>query len=80
MEILRGHIYRAKRPKPSGGFFAVFDDRVVVYVTPTQVQYDSPTVRQGRKFPAVDRTKFETWVGTDVTEGYPLSGWAEWVR
>ena len=83
MEIVRGHVYRAKRPKPAGSFFEpVFDDRVVVYVSPSgeQVQYDSPTVRNGRKLLTVDRAKFERWAGTDVTEGYPEGEWAAWVR
>ena len=83
MDIIRGHIYRAKRPKEAGSFLEpVFNDRAVLYISPSseQVQYDSPTVRDGRTYPTVDRAKFETWEGTDVTEGYPLSGWAEWVR
>lgn len=84
MEILCGHVYRAKRPKPSGSFFEpVFDDRSVLYISEPlfgepRVQYDSPTVRSGRKYPMVDRSKFERWAGQDVTEGYPDDGWAPW--
>ena len=81
MEIIRGHIYRAKRPKPAGGIFApVFNDRVVVYINPLseRVQYDSPTVRRGWKYPTTSRVQFETWAGSDVTEGYPDEGWAAW--
>ena len=76
MDIVRGHVYRAKRPKPVG-FSEVFDDRQVLYVTDTKVQYDSPTVRDGRKYPTIDHAKFTKWVGEDVTEGYP-DGWAQW--
>lgn len=78
--IERRHIYRAKKPKRVdllfGGEF--YDDRQVVYVSATQVQYDSPTVRWGRKYPTIDRAKFEAWAGEDVTEGYPPGDWAQW--
>ncbi len=76
MEVIRGHLYRAKRPK-SVGIVLVFDDRQVLYVTETRVQYDSPTVRDGGKYPTIGRAKFETWADKDVTEGYP-DGWEPW--
>ena len=74
MDIIKGHIYRGSRPRPVG-FPEVFDDRQVLFVSPTQVQYDSPTVRGGRKYPSVDRERFEKWVGEDVTVGYPGGDW-----
>ena len=77
MEIESGHVYRAKKPKPIGMFDPVFDDRQTLYVTGSRVQYDSPTVRDGRKYPTIDREKFEKWAGEDVTEGYP-DGWEPW--
>ncbi len=77
MDIVRGHVYRAKRPKPVG-FPEAFNDRVVLYVTETWVQYDSPTICDMRRFPTIGRDKFETWAAEDVTEGYPEGDWAPW--
>ncbi len=78
MEILRGHIYRAKRPKPT--VTGDFNDRMVLYINPLsgRIQYDSPTVRSGWKYPTVDHAQFEAWAGSDVTEGYPNGDWATW--
>ena len=83
LNIEHGHIYRAKKPKRVILFMAphdFFDDRQVVYVGPTQVQYDSATVQNGRKYPKIDRAKFEAWAGSDVTENYPKDDWAEWKK
>ena len=80
MNIERGHVYRAKKPKGIGMFLPYFDDRQVVYVSSDRVQYDSPTVRDGRRYPTIDRDKFEKWAGSDVTEGYPAGDWAVWER
>ena len=78
MNIELGHVYRAKKPKRISLFMApdFYDDRQVKYVSATQVQYDSPTVRNGRKYPTIDRAKFEAWSGSDVTDGYPEGDWA----
>ena len=79
MEIIRGHIYRAKRPR-GAGFPEVFNDRQVLYVSETNVQYDSPTIRTGGKFQMIARGLFEQWAAEDVTEGYPEGDWAPWSR
>lgn len=80
MNIEHGHIYRAKKPKKVERLFqpAFYNDRQVVYVSDARVQYDSPTVRDGRKYPTIERAKFEAWAGSDVTEGYPRGDWALW--
>lgn len=82
MDIERGHIYRAKKPKRVDLFLVgeFYDDRQVKYVSATQVQYDSATIRRGRKYPTIDRAKFEAWAGSDVTDGYPEDDWAAWVE
>ena len=75
--IERGHIYRAKKPRRiMFGFDGVYDDRQVLHVGPSTVQYDSSTVRDGRRYPSVSRENFEKWMGSDVTEGYPKGDWA----
>jgi len=50
LTIERGHIYRAKKPKRVT-FLGYHDDRQVLWVSATQVQYDSPTVGTGKALP-----------------------------
>lgn len=66
--ILPGHTYRAKRRKV--GMFDTSDDRYLVYVGGNQVQYDSDTVRTGRKYPMMDLDEFRFWAHSDVTAEY----------
>jgi hypothetical protein len=75
MDITRGRIYRAKKPANSGG---LFNDRQVLYVTDTSVQYDGPAVGFGRHYPTVSREVFEAWAGEDVTEKMPAGEWMSW--
>jgi len=78
--IEQGHIYRAKKPKCVLLFLGdYYDDRQVLWMSAEEIQYDSPTIRDGRHYPRVSREKFETWAGEDVTEGYP-SEWAKWEK
>jgi hypothetical protein len=81
LAIVRNHIYRAKKPKRLTLWVYphdVYDDRMVLYVSETGVQYDSPTVLNNRKYPTIDRAKFEAWAGSDVTDGYPNGYWQEY--
>ena len=77
LEIICRHIYRAKRPRFVGLVQEFYNDRQVLFIGPTTVQYDSSTVRRGQTYPSVTREKFEAWAGEDVTEGYPDGDWAE---
>jgi len=75
-KILVGHIYRAKNPKPCFvGHIEFFNDRQVTWIGLSEVQYDSPTVRNGRKYPKVSIEKFKAWMGDDVTEQMPELEW-----
>lgn len=77
MDIIKGHIYRAKKPKRARSIAGdFFNDRSVLYVSEHSVQYDSPTLGFGRRYPTISREKFEAWAGSDVTEGYPEGEWA----
>lgn len=80
MLIERGHVYRAKKPKQIRLFLEgdFYDDRMVVWMNDTKVQYDSPTVYRGSHYRMGDRARFEKWAGSDVTEGYPKGDWAKW--
>lgn len=80
MDLVVGHIYRAKKPKcvrlfREGDFY---DDRQILYIGTTSLQFNSVTVISGRRYPMIDRERFEKWAGEDVTEGYPKGEWAPW--
>lgn len=68
-QITVGHTYRAKRPTKNWISGAIENDRVVLWIDPERriVQYDSPTVAIGRRYPKVEMEKFLKWVSHDVT-------------
>lgn len=81
MVIERGHIYRAKKPKAYRRTIfddAVVDDRQVLYVDAQRVQFDSPRVRHGGRYPCIAPAKFEKWAGEDVTKQIPNGHWQLW--
>lgn len=39
------------------------------------LQYDSPSVRQGRKYPKISIAKFLKWAEADITETMPKGKW-----
>jgi len=68
-DIKPGRCFEAKRPKKYSTLDGTFyDDRQVSWVSSdlSRIQYDSPTVRNGRRFPTTDMEKFLKWVGRDV--------------
>ena len=77
--ILPGRCYEAKKPeKHHSGFW---NDRQVRWVNSdrTKVQYDGPTVANGRHFPTIEMDKFLKWVGRDVTALMPDGEWRPWL-
>ena len=77
-DIKPGRCFEAKRPKKYATMDGTFyDDRQVSWVASdlSRVQYDSPTVRNGRKFPVTDMEKFLKWVGRDVSALMPKGEW-----
>ena len=68
VKIETGKYYRAKKPVRclDGGF----NDRRILWVSRdgTQVQYDSPSVGNGRRYPTVPLEKFLKWVGKEITQ------------
>src|SRR6266849_4756633 len=68
-DIKPGRCYEAKRPVVVG-YYRELNDRQVKWVNSfrTQVQYDSPTVSDGRSYPIISMEKFLKWAGRDVTE------------
>jgi hypothetical protein len=78
MEIVRGRAYRAKKPRQAG--FGYVNDRQVLWVGESTVQYDSPSMSNGRRYPSIDKEKFEKWAGTDVTDILPEGDWQTWAE
>jgi hypothetical protein len=68
VKIEAGKFYRAKKPVRclDGGF----NDRRILWVSRdgTHVQYDSPSVCNGRRYPTVPLEKFLKWVGKEITQ------------
>lgn len=75
MELIVGHTYEAKRPKKIGVVDPLMDDRMIVWIGLAEVQYDSPSVRFGRRLPKVSKEAFLRWAGRDVTNEMPRSEW-----
>lgn len=79
MEIKVGRTYRAKKPRPAGTFLeSFFNDRTVLWVGASEIQYDGPSVANGRKYPRVSREAFEKWAGEDVTDKLPKGKYQYW--
>ena len=68
LKIERGKYYRAKKPVRclDGGF----NDRVILWVSGDRqkVQYDSPTIGNGRHYPIVPIERFLKWAGKEITK------------
>ncbi len=77
-DIKVNQVYRAKKPKLVGSvLFPFVDDRQVIWLGVDEVQYDSPAVKNGRKYPKVSMEKFLQWAGENVTTKMPDDGnWA----
>ena len=77
MELKLNHVYAPKkRPRAIAlGFDRVYNDRMIIYISDTQVQYDSPSLKRGQHYPTVTRAEFEEWAGEDVTEQTPKGDW-----
>ena len=77
-QIVVGHVYAAKRPSAVGPFFEpLWNDRQVKWISKDgfYVQYDSPAIRNGGKFPTILLDKFIAWAGADITAEMPEGAW-----
>jgi len=67
-DLKAGAYYRAKKPRKmyDGGF----NDRRILWISADRekVQYDSPTVGNGRHYPTVPTERFLKWVGKEITK------------
>lgn len=76
-DIKPGRVFACKRPAPVGFLEPLLNDRMVMWVSSckSEVQYDSPSVARGRRFPRVSMEKFLAWAVADVTEQCPTGKW-----
>lgn len=75
LELIAGHIYEAKRPAAIGIINPLINDRQIVWVGLLEVQYDSPSVAMGRRFPRVTHEAFRKWAKRDITAEMPEGEW-----
>ena len=71
-----GRTYAAKRLSVVG-FPPLVNDRQVIWMDSLgiELQYDSPTVGIGRKYPRVSVESFAKWAKEDVTDQMPKGEW-----
>lgn len=81
MKIEVGRTYRAKKPRVSGGVFSpLVNDRTVLWIGISDLQYDGPAVARGRSYPRISIEKFIAWAGRDVTDELPKGEYAAWPK
>lgn len=74
-ELIVGHVYEAKYPRPVGLFNPLYDDRQILFIGSEVIQYDSPTVKENHHYPKSSIDQFLRWVGRDVTGEMPKGEW-----
>ena len=75
LKLAVGRVYRAKTPRNVRGYF---NDRQILHLSDSTVQYDSISVGAGRRYPVVVRAAFEAWAAEDVTDRMPKAFWEVW--
>jgi len=73
IDLIQGHIYSAKKEKVL--WTGEFCDRMIIRLWDTTLQYDSPAIKDGRRFPIVEIEKFLLWAKEDVTDKTPKREW-----
>ena len=81
MNLEVGQLWRAKRPAPAGVFGDVNDRRILwmgkrSFAGGVSVQYDSPAVGNGRRYPTVTKAMFKAWAGELLT----TESWTTWAQ
>jgi hypothetical protein len=75
-DLIVGHCYSAKRS--SVVLFRGINDRMILHIGAMgDIQYDSPTVKPGRRFPTVTAEAFLKWAKEDVTDQMPPDDWRQ---
>lgn len=82
-DLKAGRVYRAKRPRvvhTLGGSY--INDRQILSISPFEdtIQYDSPKVGFGSRYPVISVEKFLKWAAKDITDDLPPDEWEEYKR
>ncbi|EAX8474252.1 hypothetical protein M9319_004091 [Salmonella enterica] len=75
LKLKVGRTYRGKRPQNRSG---LVNDRTILHIGATHIQYDGPVVGFGRHYPSCTREAFLQWAARDVTDELPKGEYAEW--
>ena len=62
-----GRLYKGRRRRQNP-FTGEYDDRIILYLDETTVQYDSYFVDSGRHYPKTTRVAFLRWAKEEVVE------------
>lgn len=80
-DLIVGHVYEAKKKQTN--FCREINDRQILWIGKEfykdeyqeVIQYDSPTVRNGKRYPKVSVAEFLKWAKSDVTDEMPKGEW-----
>lgn len=74
-----GRTYRAKKPGRIANFpDPLVNDRTIIWMWASDLQYDGPAVRIGGKYPRMSIESFRQWADRDVTDELPPGHYATW--
>lgn len=80
-DLIVGHVYEGKRKQAD--FCRLINDRQIIWIGKEfykgefqeVIQYDSPTVRNGKHYPKVSIAQFLKWAKRDITAEMPKDEW-----
>jgi hypothetical protein len=78
-----GRVYRAKCPRAVHTLYGSYvNDRQILYISPfgENIQYDSPKIVFGSRYPVISTEKFLKWAGQDITDELPPAEWEDYER
>lgn len=76
-----GRVYRAKCPRVIQTLGSRYiNDRQILYISPFKqtIQYTSPKVVLGSRYPVISVEKFLEWAAKDITDDLPPAEWEKY--
>lgn len=73
--LISGHVYRGKKVRVTGFINPVYDDRSIMYLDQDVVQFDHPSLRNGKHYSKTTRERFIAWAARDATDQCPPGEW-----
>lgn len=81
LKLAVGRVYRGHKPTSTGSIFnPVVNDRQILWIGAFELQYDSPTVKNGQHYKRMLISDFRKWAAKDVTDQMPEGDWASWTK